>query len=83
MSDCTEPDALLAAPPAGSLGDGHKHSLSDLLHVAHRGLSSSHFTLLRLQVRLSVLASDQLYTLHAAADRASELHHGVRQDNTC
>lgn len=83
MSDCTDPEALLAEPPGGSLGDGHEHSLSDLLHVAHRGLSSSHFTLLRLQVRLSVLASDQLDTLRAVADRASELHHGVIHDNAC
>lgn len=54
--DCTEPEALLGVPAGASFGDEYMHSRSDLAHVAHLGLNSSHFTLLRLHVRLIALA---------------------------
>lgn len=54
--ECTEPEALLGVSAGPSFEDEYRHSRSDLVHVAHRGLSSSHFTLLRLQVRLDTSA---------------------------
>jgi hypothetical protein len=63
VDDGTELEVLLA--PAGeAMGNEYKHSLSDFVHVAHRGLCSSHFTLLRLQVRLFVLEM----SVHKACD---------------
>jgi len=53
VADCTEPSAVLFAAAGVSFGEEYRHSLSDLLHVAQRGRSSSHLTLRRLQVRLS------------------------------
>lgn len=53
---CSDPLALCAVPdsPIGA----YKQSLSDFVHVAHRGRNSSHFTRLLRQVKLLVLVAD-------------------------
>ncbi len=52
--DCAgDIDPLVTVLPVGaSLGDAYRHSLSDLMHVAQRGLCSSHLMRRALQVKL-------------------------------
>lgn len=50
--DWTEQEAVLGVSARTSFGDEYRHSRSDFVHVAQRGLSSSHLTLRRRQVRL-------------------------------
>lgn len=47
-------DPLGAVLAGASLGDAYRHSLSDLIHVAQRGLCSSHLMRRDLQVRLKL-----------------------------
>jgi hypothetical protein len=52
VDDCAEPDALFVRT-TGELE--YRQSLFDFVHVAQRGFCSSHFTLLRLQVKHPVV----------------------------
>ena len=47
-------DPLIAVLVAASLSDAYRHSLSDLTHVAQRGLCSSHLMRRPLHVRLYI-----------------------------
>lgn len=49
-------DPLGAVLVGASLGDAYRHSLSDLIHVAQRGLCSSHLMRRDLQVRLVTIS---------------------------
>lgn len=46
-------DPFVAVLLGASVGDGNRHSLSDLMHVAQRGLCSSHLIRRDLQVKLN------------------------------
>lgn len=45
-------DPFVTVLVEGSIGDAYRHSLSDLMHVAQRGLCSSHLMRRPLQVKL-------------------------------
>jgi hypothetical protein len=70
---CIEGDGVIVAsdPVASGLfeasaPEAYKHSLSDFVHIAHRGLCSSHLTLLLRQVRLFQSAQTLQLDLHHA-----------------
>lgn len=69
-------DPLSAVLAGASFGDAYRHSLSDLIHVAQRGLCSSHLMRRDLQVRL------ELQSALANIERRSSVSRRLLQGST-